>query len=73
MVTIRGMSRQAGIEKDISPHSVRFTGIASFFESDGEMEAAQRIATHSGPCTTKRSERRDLRIVQGEVERVRCD
>ena len=68
---VKRRARQAGIEKDISPHSMRATGIASFLENGGELEAAQRIAAHSDSRTTGPHDRRDQRIEQGEIERVR--
>ena len=70
---VKRRARQAGIEKDISPHSMRATGITSFLENDGELEAAQRIAAHSDSRTTKLYDRRNQRIEQGEIERVRFD
>lgn len=70
---VKRRARQAGIPKDISPHSMRATGITSFLENDGELEAAQRIAAHSDSRTTKLYDRRDQRIEQGEIERVRFD
>ena len=63
--------RKAGISKAISPHSCRATGITVFLENGGELEAAQRIAAHSDPRTTKLYDRRGLKIAQGEVERIR--
>ncbi len=70
---VKRRARQAGIEKAISPHSMRATGITSFLENGGELEAAQRIAAHSDSRTTKLYDRRDQRIEQGEIERVRFD
>jgi len=70
---VKRRARQAGIKKDISPHSMRATGITSFLENGGELEAAQRIAAHSDSRTTKLYDRRDQRIEQGEIERVRFD
>lgn len=70
---VRRRARQAGIEKEISPHSMRATGITSFLENGGELETAQRIAAHSDSRTTKLYDRRDERIEQGEIERVRFD
>ena len=66
---VKRRARQAEIEKDISPHSMRVTGITSFLENDGELEAAQRIAAHSDSRTTGPHDRRDQRIEQGEIER----
>lgn len=70
---VKRRARQAGIDKDISPHSMRATGITSFLENGGELETAQRIAAHSDSRTTKLYDRRDQRIEQGEIERVRFD
>lgn len=70
---VRRRARQAGISKDISPHSMRATGITSFLEHDGELESAQRIAAHSDPRTTKLYDRRGEKIDQGEIERIRFD
>ncbi|MFB6272221.1 MAG: hypothetical protein ABEL51_04915 [Salinibacter sp.] len=39
----------------------------------GDLETAQRIAAHSDSRTTKLYDRRNRRIEQGEVERVRFD
>ena len=52
---------------------MRATGITSFLENDGELETAQRIAAHSDSRTTKLYDRRDQRIEQGEIERIRFD
>ena len=41
---VRRRARQTGIENNVSPHSMRATGITSFLENGGELEAAQRIA-----------------------------
>ena len=68
---VRRRAPQAGIEKDISPHSMRATGITSFLENDGELEPAQRIAVHSDSRTTKLYDRRDQRIEQGGIGRIR--
>jgi site-specific recombinase XerD len=70
---VKRRARQAGIAKDISPHSMRATGITSFLENGGELEAAQRIAAHSDSRTTKLYDRRNQRIAQGEIERIRFD
>ncbi len=70
---IRRRARAAGIDKQISPHSFRATGITLFLENDGALEAAQRIAAHADPRTTKLYDRRGQRIDQGEIERIRFD
>lgn len=43
---VKRRARRAGIEKDSSPYSMHATGITAFFENDGELEVAQRIAAH---------------------------
>lgn len=70
---VKRRARQAGIAKDISPHSMRATGITAFLENGGELEAAQRIAAHADARTTKLYDRRNQRIDQGEIERIRFD
>jgi site-specific recombinase XerC len=56
---VTSLDVETEIEKDIFPHSMRTIGIAPFLENDGELEAAQRIATHSDSRTTKLYDRRD--------------
>lgn len=70
---VKRRARQAGISKDISPHSMRATGITAFLEHDGDLESAQRIAAHSDPRTAKLCDRRGEKINQGEIERIRFD
>jgi len=47
---------------------MRATGITSFLENGGELEAA-----HSDARMTKLYDRRNQRIEQGEIERIRFD
>lgn len=70
---VRRRARATGISKQISPHSMRATGITNFLENEGQLEAAQRIAAHADPRTTKLYDRRGQRIDQGEIERIRFD
>jgi len=50
---IKRRCRQAGLSAAMSCHSFRATGITVFLENGGTIEAAQRIAAHESPRTTK--------------------
>lgn len=50
---VRRRARQAGIEKDISCHSFRATGITEFLKAGGRLDRAQRRAHHADSRTTK--------------------
>lgn len=60
----------AGITADISVHSARATGITTYLENGGQLEAAQDIANHSDPRTTRLYDRRSDRLDRAEIERV---
>ena len=47
------------------------TGITLFLENDGALEAAQRIAVHADPRTTKLYDRTSDAIDLAEIERIR--
>jgi hypothetical protein len=46
------------------------TGIMAYFENKGTLEAAQKIATHESPCTTKLYDRTDEQLTRDEVEKI---
>ncbi len=68
MITRRG--RRAGIKTKIGCHSFRGTGITVYLMNGGTIEAAQQMANHESPRTTKLYDRRDDRISLDEVERI---
>jgi site-specific recombinase XerD len=63
--------KQAGLPAHYSPHSFRATGITNFLESDGTLEAAQRIAGHADSRTTKLYDRRGQKVLLEDMERIR--
>lgn len=48
----------------------RATGITAYLKNNGTLEAAQHIANHESPRTTKLYDRRQDEISLDEVERI---
>jgi integrase/recombinase XerD len=48
----------------------RATGITAYLKNNGTLEAAQQIANHESPRTTKLYDRRDEEISLDEVEKI---
>jgi integrase/recombinase XerD len=79
--TGRGMSRRdllravkqhcgaAGLPQTICNHTFRGTGITVFLQNGGSLEAAQDMANHSDPRTTKLYDRRKDLATLSEIER----
>lgn len=63
-------SRQAGIKTKIGCHSLRGTGITAYLKNGGTLDAAQRMAGHSDPRTTKLYDRRGDQVSLDDVERI---
>ena len=61
----------AGIKTRIGNHTFRATGITAYLKNKGTLEAAQHIANHESPRTTKLYDRRDEEISLDEVEKIR--
>jgi integrase/recombinase XerD len=59
-----------GIKTRIRNHTFRATGITAYLENNGTPEAAQHIANHESPRTTKLYDRRQDEISLDEVERI---
>ena len=68
---IRRRAVTAGIVARIGNHSFRGTGITTFLLNESSLEMAQKMANHSSPLTTKLYDRRNDRIIQGAIERIR--
>jgi integrase/recombinase XerD len=51
-------------------HTFRATGITAYLKNNGTLEAAQNIANHESPRTTKLYDRRQDEISLDEVERI---
>ena len=67
---IKRRCRHAGLSAATSCHSFRATGITVFLENGGTIEAAQRIAAHESPRTTKLYDRTGDDITLDEIERI---
>jgi integrase/recombinase XerD len=52
------------------PHSFRATGITTFLQNDGTLEAAQQIAGDADSRTTKLYDRRDQKVLLEDMEPV---
>jgi integrase/recombinase XerD len=59
----------AGLPDTICNHTFRGTGITVFLQNGGPLEAAQDLANHSDPPTTKLYDRRKDLATLSEIER----
>jgi integrase/recombinase XerD len=60
----------AGIQTKIGCHSMRGTGITAYLKNGGTLDAAQRMAGHADPRTTKLYDRRGDQVSLDDVERI---
>ena len=67
---IQRRTRGTGIKTRIGNHTFRATGITAYLKNKGTLEAAQHIANHESPRTTKLYDRRQEEISLDEVERI---
>jgi integrase/recombinase XerD len=67
---IQRRAEAAGIETRIGNHTFRATGITAYLKNNGTLEAAQQIANHESPRTTKLYDRRSDEISLDEVEKI---
>jgi integrase/recombinase XerD len=67
---IQRRTRRTGIKTRIGNHTFRATGITAYLKNKGTIEAAQHIANHESPRTTKLYDRRQDEISLDEVERI---
>jgi len=58
------------LKTKIGNHTFRATGITAYLKNKGTLEAAQHIANHESPRTTKLYDRRQDEISLDEVERI---
>lgn len=59
----------AGLSEEFCNHTFRGTGIAVFLQNGGSLEAAQDMANHADPRTTKLYDRRKDLAMLNEIER----
>ncbi len=67
---IQRRATTAGIKTRIGNHTFRATGITAYLKNKGTLEAAQHIANHESPGTTKLYDRRQDEISLDEVEKI---
>jgi site-specific recombinase XerD len=67
---IQRRAADAGIKTRIGNHTFRATGITAYLKNKGTLEAAQHIANHESPRTTKLYDRRQDEISLDEVEKI---
>lgn len=67
---IQRRAAAAGVRTKIGNHTFRATGITAYLKNKGTLEAAQHIANHQSPRTTKLYDRRQDEISLDEVERI---
>jgi integrase/recombinase XerD len=66
---VRERCAAAGLPVSICNHTFRGTGITVFLQNGGSLEAAQNMANHSDPRTTKLYDRRKDLATLSEIER----
>ncbi len=69
----RMVSKRAGkaeLRTRISPHSFRATGITTYLQNGGKLEAAQAMAGHESSRTTGLYDRRNDAVALDEIERI---
>lgn len=67
---IQRRAADAGIKTRIGNHTFRATGITAYLKNNGTLEAAQQLANHESPRTTKLYDRRADEISLDEVEKI---
>src|SRR5271168_4872831 len=67
---IQRRTSDASIKTRIGNHIFRATGITAYLKNKGTLEAAQHIANHESPWTTKLYDRRQDKISLDEVENI---
>jgi integrase/recombinase XerD len=66
---VKGRCAAAGLPDGICNHTFRGTGITVFLQNGGSLEAAQDMANHTDPRTTKLYDRRKDLATLSEIER----
>jgi integrase/recombinase XerD len=66
---VKERCKAAGLSETFCNHTFRGTGITVFLQNGGALEAAQDMANHSDPRTTKLYDRREDLATLNEIER----
>lgn len=67
---VQAKAKAAGLERHITNHSFRATGITAYLRNGGKLEVAQYLAGHADPSTTQLYDRRREEVAVSEVERI---
>jgi integrase len=67
---IQRRAKAAKIKTKIGNHTFRATGITAYLKNNGTLEAAQHIANHESPRTTKLYDRSEEELSLDEVKRI---
>ncbi len=67
---VKRRAKEVGLPSRICCHTFRATGITTFMENGGTLEAAQKIAAHESARTTKLYDRTGDAITLDEIERI---
>ena len=69
---VKRRAEEAGFDPaQVTCHTFRATGITTYLDNGGDLETAQHIAGHASADTTRIYDRRDQKVAQEEIERVR--
>ena len=68
--TIQRRAEASGIKTWIGNQTFRVTRITAYLKNKGTLEAAQQLANHESPRTTKLYDRRQDEISVDEVEKI---
>ena len=66
---VKARCRVAGLSEEFCNHTFRGTGMTVFLLNGGSLEAAQDMANHADPRTTKLYDRRKDLATLNEIER----
>ena len=67
---VKRRAMKAGIRTVFSPHSFRATGATALLEAGVAVEVVQRLLNHADPRTTRFYDRRRLKVVQQDIEKM---
>ena len=67
---VKRRAMKAGIRSVFSPHSFRATGATALLEAGVAVEVVQRLLNHADPRTTRLYDRRRLKVVQQDIEKM---
>ena len=62
---------EADLSADTCCHTFRATGITTYLLGGGDIETAARIANHELTSTTKLYDRRNQKLTEGEIEKIK--